>query len=186
MKSIETALQGICLCKYNMKKTVLSLISLAVFVPKIASAHCPLCTAGAGALAVAAAYFGISSMIVGVFVGAFALALGLWLAKLPKKKYIPYQYLVLVIIIFLSTVIPIMPLVQDYAPLYVPFWGEFGKTFAVSLFLAGVPLGALVLSVSPVLSRRLSGLRGGKLIPYQGIAITIVLLILVSLIIQFL
>lgn len=168
-----------------MKKIILPLVSLLALSPKIASAHCPLCTAGAGALAVVAAYLGISSMIVGLFIGAFALALGMWLAKLPKKKYIPYQYPILAIIIFLSTVIPIIPLVKDYAPLYVSFWGEFGKTFAVNLFLAGLPLGVLALLSAPFLSKKISKLRGGKMIPYQGVMITIVLLIIISLVIQF-
>jgi len=168
-----------------MKKYPFLVFGILSLIPKIASAHCPLCIAGAGALAIAATYFGISSMIIGVLIGAFAIALGMWIAKLPKKKYVPYQYPILVIVIFLSTIIPIMPLVKDYAPLYVPFWGEFGKTFAVNLFLAGLPLGVLTLLISPTLSKQISQIRGSKLVPYQGIIITIILLIIISLIIQF-
>lgn len=167
-----------------MKKHLSILLSLFLLIPRISYAHCPLCTVGAGALAVAAAYLGISSMIVGVLIGAFALALGMWLAKMPKKKYFPEQFLVLTTLIFFSTVIPIMPLVKDYAPLYIPFLGEYGKTYAVNLFLAGLPFGMIALLIAPYLSKKLSDIRQGRLFPFQGIIITLLLLVTVSLIIQ--
>lgn len=169
-----------------MKKYLSVSFSLLLLIPQISYAHCPLCTVGAGALAVAAAYLGVSSMVVGVLMGAFALALGIWLAKMPKKKYFPGQFSILTALIFFSTVIPIMPLVKDYAPLYIPFLGEYGKTYAVNLFLAGLPFGAFALLIAPFLSRKVSDLRGGKSVSYQGIAIVIILLIIISLLIQFL
>ena len=75
--------------KNLMKKSLFLAASILTLIPKIALAHCPLCTVGAGALAVLAASLGISSLVVGVMIGAFALALGLWIGKMPKKKYIP-------------------------------------------------------------------------------------------------
>lgn len=158
-----------------------------VLVPNIASAHCPLCTAGAGALAVLAASLGVSSVIVGILIGAFALALGIWIARAVKKQYIPYQMPILAAVIFLSTVIPIMPLVRDYGPLYVSLGGAYGtlfhNTYTINLYLLGVVIGAVIMFVSPYVSRAITRARGEQM-PYQGISLTLFLLIFVSVIVQ--
>ncbi|OHB00966.1 MAG: hypothetical protein A3E94_00885 [Candidatus Zambryskibacteria bacterium RIFCSPHIGHO2_12_FULL_44_12b] len=176
--------------KNLMKKSLFLAASILTLIPKIALAHCPLCTVGAGALAVLAASLGISSLVVGVMIGAFALALGLWIGKMPKKKYIPYQYIILVVVIFLGTIIPIMPLVKDYGPLYVSIIGEYGtllhNTYTVNLFLAGSILGAFIMFVAPFISRFVTKTRSGRTVPYQGISIVLALLIIVSVIIEIL
>lgn len=172
-----------------MKKIIFT--SLSVFLlPKIVSAHCPLCTVGAGALAVLAASLGISSITVGVMIGGFAVALSTWIAKLPKKKYIPFQYQVLALVIFLGTIIPIMPLIREYGPLYVRLFGNYGSifhsTYTINLFLAGSIIGAILMLVGPYLSKQLTKLRDGKIIPYQGITISLSLLVVGSIIIEIL
>lgn len=170
-----------------MKYYTRTVLLLLLLVPKLASAHCPLCVAGAGALAILAEYFGVSTVIVGVLIGAFALALGLWLAQLVKNEYVPFQWHLLVALIFLTTVIPIMPLVQKYGALYIALWGSYGSllnnTYVVNLFLVGVTLGAAIVAIAPYLSRALTRLRGVQL-PYQGTGLTLGLLIVTSLIIQ--
>jgi hypothetical protein len=172
-----------------MKKIFTFILSLFLFTPKAALAHCPLCTAGAGALAVLAASLGVSSIVVGVLIGAFALALSLWLAGLVKKTYIRYQKSILTLLIFLLTVIPIMPLVQDYGPLYVSFFGEYGtwlhNTYTINLYLLGSVIGALIVAVTPYISRLLTKFRGRQ-IPYQGIMITMLLLVVASITAQLL
>jgi len=170
-------------------KKIISLFALLAFIPSAAKAHCPLCTAGAGALAIGAAYLGVSNYIVGVMIGAFALALGFWIPRTIKKKYIPYQDELLTIIIFFSTVIPIMPFVQHYTSFNIYWFGEYGgifnKTYMVSRFLIGSLVGALIMLVSPYVSRELSKLRKNKLFPYQGIIITFIMLLAVSLLFQY-
>lgn len=170
-----------------MKKIFLFLIPV-ILVPKIASAHCPLCTVGAGFLAVAAASLGVSSVIVGIMIGAFALALGTWLGRLPRTQYISGQYYLLSGIIFLSTVIPIMPLIRDFDPLYINFWGSYGSlfhnTYTIDLYLLGVIIGAPLVIIAPYISKFLTRMRKGKFIPYQGILITFLLLIIVSVMVQ--
>ncbi len=166
-----------------MKKYYFLPLALIALVPKVSLAHCPLCTAGAGALAVTAAYFGVSSIVVGILIGAFALALSLWLAGALKKKYIPYQRQILTVLIFLGTVVPIMPLVREYAPLYVSFLGEYGTTYTINLYIFGVVIGALIMFLAPFLSKGLTKVRG-KQIPFQGMGITLVLLVVVSVIVQ--
>lgn len=154
-------------------------------LPNTVLAHCPLCTAGAGILAVLAASLGVSSVVVGILIGAFSLALGLWIAKAVKKQYIPYQEQILTILIFLGTVIPIMPLIQHYAPLYVPFIGEYGTTYTFNLYILGVIIGTLVMYFAPFISKVITTLRR-KQMPFQGVTITLVLLIVTSVIAQLL
>jgi hypothetical protein len=165
-----------------MKKYLFGL-SIIALLPKVASAHCPLCTAGAGALAILAASLGVSSVVVGVLVGAFALALSFWIAKAVKRQYIPYQRYILIIGIFLGTVIPIMPFIEHYAPLYVPFIGEYGTTYTINLYLLGVVIGALIMFVAPSVNIWVTAMRK-KQFPFQGIIITTLLLVIVSVIIQ--
>ena len=169
------------------KLTAPILIGFILITAKSASAHCPLCTAGAGALAVLAASLGVSSVVVGILLGAFALALALWLAPMLKKQYVPYQRQILVALIFLGTILPIMPLIRDYGPLYISLGGEYGtwfhNTYTIDLFLFGSVVGALIMFLAPFVSRGITKLRG-KQIPYQGVALTLVLLTLAASIAQ--
>jgi len=170
----------------TLSLTVPAALSL---VPTVAFAHCPLCTAGAGALAVLAAYLGISSIIVGILIGAFALALGMWLAPKVKKKYLPFQNELLVLVIFLGTVVPIAPLVREYGPLYLALLGEYGtlfhNTYVINLFIFGVVIGSIIVLIAPHLSSVLSRMRGSQM-PYQGMTITLGLLVAVSVLVQIL
>ncbi|OGG62461.1 hypothetical protein A3C21_01545 [Candidatus Kaiserbacteria bacterium RIFCSPHIGHO2_02_FULL_59_21] len=170
-----------------MKKLAFFSAPLVALAPKTALAHCPLCTVGAGALALFAAYLGVSTVVVGVLVGAFALALALWLAPMVKKEYVPYQKPLIATLVFLSTVLPVMPLIREYGPLYVSLGGEYGtifhNTYTVNLFVLGAALGAALVALAPVFSRALTRVRGGQM-PYQGMALTLGLLIAASVIIQ--
>jgi hypothetical protein len=162
------------------------LVLAGILLPSVASAHCPLCTAGAGILVIIAASFGLSTVIIGTFIGAFALALALWLRQWPRKQYIKFQRPIVALVVFLSTVIPISSLAVEYVPLYVPFWGEYGRTFAINLYYLGVPLGMFAIWSSPYLSNLLAKMRGGMKYPYQGIVITFAQLFILSAIIQLL
>lgn len=160
------------------------------FLPSIASAHCPLCTAGAGLAAIIAIKFGISAMSVGVFIGAFAVAIGLWIARGVKKQFVPRQATVLAIISFLLTVLPLRAILSQYRSVYISMSGDYGswlnRTYLIDIFLAGSILGAILLAVAPALSRWVSARRGGKRWPYQGMSIIAVLLILTAILIELL
>lgn len=167
-----------------MKKLTPGLLLALVSLPKAVSAHCPLCTIGAGAAAVGAAYLGVSGFIIGLFVGASSLALGLWTSKLIKKKYIPFQNGIIALITFLSITIPVLPLIQSYSSIYISWAGEYGtllnRTYLINLFLLGSIFGAAILSLTPRLSRKLTQLRSGKFIPFQGIILTFLILAVVA------
>ena len=171
-----------------MKKILLLFVAIfALVIPRTALAHCPLCVAGAGALAVLATSLGVSSVVVGILTGAFALALGLWLAPLIKKQYISYQKQILTLLIFVSTIVPVMPFIKDYGPLYISFGGEYGtpwhNTYTVDLFLFGSILGAILMLIAPSVSRLVARLRKHQM-PYQGIILTLCLLVIASVIAQ--
>ncbi len=171
-----------------MKKELLTLLGLFALAPKFVSAHCPLCTAGAGVLAVFAASIGVKTPVVGVFIGAFALALGLWMARLIKKKYMKYQDTLVAVGVYLLTIVPIMPFIIEYRPLYISFFGEYGtlfhNTYLINLYVFGSVLGGILLFLAPYLSRFIARLRNGQILPYQGLGITFILLIVVGVILQ--
>ena len=104
-------------------KKYFSPFALFALIPNVTYAHCPLCTVGAGALAVLAASIGVSSVVVGVLIGAFSLALGFWLSGMVKREYIAFQKHILTTLIFLGTVVPIAPFIREYGPLYISFIG---------------------------------------------------------------
>jgi len=129
---------------------------------------------------VLAAYLGISAAPVGVFVGAFGLAIGLWTAKLIKKRLVRGQNNIIGAASFASVVLPVMPLMEEYSSLYVPWMGDYGRTFLIDKFLVGAVVGAAVLYAAPFLSKWLGRVRGNKMFPFQGMLITLVTLLLTS------
>ncbi|NIO42896.1 MAG: hypothetical protein GTO41_23715 [Burkholderiales bacterium] len=150
--------------------------ALGLTVPTPAVAHCPLCTVAAGAAAFGAAKLGMGPISIGIFLGAFAVALGLWFARFLKKRYLPKQRALLAILSFATTILPLRVALAEYTYVYLPFWGEYGRTVLINLFLVGATIGGVLMLLSPELSRRLSRARGGKMYPFQGMAITLLLL----------
>ncbi|NOZ81349.1 MAG: hypothetical protein GXP63_06790 [DPANN group archaeon] len=155
-------------------------------------AHCPLCTLGAAAAAGGAAYFGVKSAVIGVFIGAFAVSTGWWVSRLIKKQYIPYQLPALILFSFIATILPMLPMFSgphDVYGWYVSLAGSYGsflnRTYIINLFLVGSLLGGSVVSVTPWLSKKITEARQGKMIPYQGILLTFGLLLLAGLVLQF-
>ncbi|OGI19323.1 MAG: hypothetical protein A3J06_01205 [Candidatus Moranbacteria bacterium RIFCSPLOWO2_02_FULL_48_19] len=161
---------------------VLALLLIAVF-PKIVLAHCPLCVAATGGLALLAASLGLSSAVVGIVSGSFALAMGLWFARLIQRKRLPMQDWIIALFVYLTTVLPLMPLAIEYKPLFVPFVGEYGTTYPINLFLLGALLGAGIILLAPPLSRLLTRITERHILFQQMITIGI-LLVLVSTVIE--
>lgn len=162
---------------------------MSVLLPVKALAHCPLCTGGAGAAAALAAFFGVKYGAIAVFMGGFATALSLWLAHKVKKEYFTHQTTVLFALIYIGTLLPLYPFLKgDYISKYVSFGGEYGgwlnKTYLLDLFFIGAILGSLIVYFSPRLSRYITDKRGGKMIKFQGLGLTFVLLLLAGIILQ--
>ena len=168
-----------------MNKKFLILPLLTIFLSKIISAHCPLCTVGAGAAAAGAVWLGVSKVVVALFIGGFAMSMGMWFSKIPKKKYIPFQKTVIILAIFLTTVLPLLPLFTAIGPLYLSFIGLYGSTYAINYSLASSLFGGLIVFISPAISKKITKLRSGKMIPFQGVILTLSLLIVLGILIQF-
>ncbi|MBU2503812.1 MAG: hypothetical protein KJ879_02045 [Nanoarchaeota archaeon] len=167
-----------------MVKKFFILPVISFFFLKLVSAHCPLCTIGAGAAAAGAVWLGVSKVVVALFIGAFAMSMGLWFSNIIKKQYIQFQKTLIVIVVFLTTVWPLMPLFSAIGPLYLSFMGEYGITYAVNYSIASSLFGGLVVLSSPLISKKLTKLREGKMLPFQGIIITLSTLIIAGSIIQ--
>lgn len=159
----------------------------SMLFPVVALAHCPLCTAGAGLVAIGAYWLGVSGMTIGVLLGAFALALGLWIGRLIKKKYIPQQDNVIGVFSWLTTLLPLQTLLADYTSIYLNWGGEYGsllnRTYPINLFLVGGVVGGILIYLAPLISRFITR-RRGKTMPYQGVITTLVLLVVISLVTQ--
>lgn len=151
--------------------------------PKIALAHCPLCVVATGGLALLAASLGLSSAVVGIVSGSFALAMGLWFARLIKRKRIPFQDGLVALFVYLTTVLPLMPLAMEYKPLFIPFVGEYGTTYSINLFLLGSIIGGIIVLIAPALSHMMSRITG-KHINFQQLITIGVLLVLTSTVIE--
>lgn len=161
---------------------------VGLLVPALASAHCPLCTAGAGVLAVVAASYGVSSTSIGVFIGAAGLALGLWMARYVKKQYVWGQHSLFGIASFFLTTLPLLPLFQDYTSWYPALAGEYGsflnRTYLINRFMLGAVIGAILLAVAPSLSALLTKAHRRR-VPYQGMIIAAILLLGTAALIEF-
>ncbi len=168
-----------------MKKLLMYLILPLFFISK-ASSHCPLCTAGAGAAAGIATYLGIDFAVIGVLLGGFSWALGSWTAKWFRKKFrekIRHQEIIITILIYLSIILPGYFWMPEATPF--TFWmiGEYGTTISLNNFLIGAVLGGLIVYTTPALSKKISGIRDDTL-PYQGMILTLGLLVIAALIFQ--
>ncbi len=160
---------------------------LGVGIAKAALSHCPLCTIGAGAAAVGASWLGIGDGPIGIFIGAFAIALGLWIARIVKKQYIPGQKYVITALSFVTTVFPLLPMMKQYSSYYLYIMGDYGsllnRTYSWNMFLLGAVIGGVIVIIAPLASKKITDLRG-KMSPYQGLIINFAMLLLVSLVIE--
>jgi hypothetical protein len=171
----------------NLKKILIFFFPF-FFLMETVKAHCPLCTIGAAAAAGGAVWLGVDILVVALFIGAFAVSTGWWFSRIIKKKFIPFQNWIIIISSFLLTIIPIRKMLSDLRPWYIHLSGEYGsllnRTYVIDLFVVGAIIGGLVVCIAPPLSKKLTRMRNGKLIPFQGVIITIGLLLLLGVILQ--
>ena len=89
--------------------------------------------------------------------------------------------------IFVGTIVPIMPFIKDYGPLYISLGGEYGtpwhNTYTIDLFLFGSVAGVILMLGAPLVSKLLTKWRNHQM-PYQGVVITLLLLVIASTIAQ--
>ena len=170
------------------KQILIASVFLALLIDKV-QAHCPLCTMGAAAAAGGAAWLGVSKTVIGLFVGAFAVSTGWWVSRIIKKRYIPFQRAALILFSFITTIWPMMSLMDGFYPLYISLIGSYGsllnRTYLINLFLVGSLVGGIIVSSTPWMSSKITELRKGKMMPFQGILLTLMLLVVAGVAIQF-
>ena len=164
-------------------------ISGVALLPLPALAHCPLCTAGAGLVAIGAYWLGVEAITIGVALGALATAMGLWFGRIIKRKFVPHQSKIIAVFSWALTIYPLRMLFADYTSWYINWQGGYGtllnRTYAVNLFLVGAIIGTIVIISAPAISRTLTKFRGGRQFAFQGVILTFALIVLTSLILQY-
>lgn len=173
-----------------MKKLFAGALAGVLALP-VTLAHCPLCTMGAAAAAIGASYLGVKGAVIGVFIGAFAASMGWWFGDLIErrwKRFIPGQKWLLVALSYLTTVIPLLPMLGTSQGFMLNIAGDYGtllnRTYMYDPFLIGSFFGLVAVCIAPWLSTKLTAAREGKMLPFQGIAITFVLLLVAGVVFQ--
>ncbi len=170
---------------HRIKYFLLTFFGLLLY-PTSAHAHCPLCTLGAGLIAGTAAYMGVDVLVVGVVIGGFSWLLGRWFAKTLSGrigKFVAAQDLLLSAIIYLTIVIPIRMGIEKYISFYLSLAGDYGtllnRTYVINSFLLGSVIGLLAVVFALPVSNLISKIRGESL-RFQGMAMTLLILILTA------
>lgn len=144
------------------------LISLGL-IQNAAYAHCPLCTAAVGAGVAVTRFYGVDDAIVGLFIGGFAISSALWFNRLLKKKYIPYQ----------EIVISLLSVGLTIAGFYIGGLTSniYQTIFGVDRLLFGVLAGGLITYIGLYLNHAVKKLNSDKILfPFQSIAFILILL----------
>lgn len=158
--------------KTKIFSLIFSLLTFYYFLPGKVFAHCPLCTAGAGAGLFLSRWLGIDDSITGVWMAAFLAASSLWAANSLKKKYIPGQNTLIYLAVFVSTIWSFytFKLVSEHA----------GLIMGVPKLIFGMVSGGIVFYVVDILNLALKKTRGKSLFPYQSIVFSLGSMLLLS------
>lgn len=173
------------------QKSFFSLLFLFfIMLSEKALAHCPLCTIGAAAVAGGAMWLGVSTVVVGIFIGAFAVSTGYWVSRIIKKQYFRFQKSAIIFFSFVSTIIPMMSVIKDQFSVPVWWFGSYGTLFnriyLLNSFFVGSLVGGGIAMLTPWLSVRITAWRKGTMMPFQGVILTLSLLVVVGVIVQLL
>lgn len=142
-------------------------------LPREVLAHCPLCTAGAGAGLVLSRWLGIDDSITGIWLAAFLGALSLWFSNSVKKRYVPMQKILIYFLVFASTIWSFYAfnLVSEHA----------GLIMGIPKLIFGMVAGGLVFYLVDALNCAIKKKRGKVLFPYQPIAFSLGSMLIISL-----
>lgn len=149
----------------------LTLLLRLILAPAVL-AHCPLCTAGAGAGLVLSRWLGIDDSITGIWMAAFLGASGLWFANSLKKKYLPYQSHVIYWLVIGSTIWSFyaFELVNEHA----------GLIMGIPKLIFGLATGAIVFYLVDLLNSFIRKKKGRVLFSYQPIVFSLTAMLVLS------
>ena len=135
-------------------------------------AHCPVCVAGTGAGLVLSRWLGIDDSISGVWIAAFLGAMSLWFANTLKKKYLPFQDLVIYLGVFGATLWSFYAfnLIDDHA----------GLIMGVPKLTFGIVTGGIVFYLMEAGNALIKKKRGKVLFAYQPIVFSLAAILVLS------
>jgi len=131
-----------------MNRKLLILPATSLLAAPVVLAHCPLCTIGAGAAAGIAAYYGVKHAVI-VFLGAFAASMGWWVAGLLKKQYVKGQKWLLVALSYVTTILPLLPLLGKKEAFMISLFGGYGTLLNRTYMYDAMPSCGAASSASP-------------------------------------
>jgi hypothetical protein len=162
---------------------ILRLLILFLVYPSITFAHCPLCVGGVLVLTFLGYEIGVKRIVLGFLIGALAVAFGEWLNRLIKRKLFKGQDFLIIALTFMLTYLPVENYIFNYYSLYFPNLGINTPILIDKSLLSGI-FGGFLAYIAPFISRWISQKRG-KAILFQRIIVTLILLIIFGLILQF-
>ena len=163
-----------------MERTFLLILLL---VPFITFAHCPLCVGGVLILTFLGYEIGVKRIVLGFLTGALTVAFGEWLNRLIKRKFFKGQEFLIIALTFILTYLPVKNYIFNYYSLYLPNLG-INTPFLIDKSLLSGIFGGFLVYIAPFISKFISQKRG-KTILFQRIIVTLILLIIFGLILQF-
>jgi hypothetical protein len=167
----------------EMKKLII-ILSLTILFPLISFAHCPLCVGGVLVITFLGFELGMKKVVLGLLIGAFSFAFAEWINRLIKKKFFKGQEILIIALTYLPSYLAVKKYIFDYYSIYLIKYGINKLILIDKSLIAGIFGGILVL-IAPVLSKWITQ-KTSKHIPFQRIIVTLILLIIFSLIFQFL
>ncbi len=143
--------------------------------PKPVLAHCPICSAATGALVASARVAGVDDVVVGTFIGAFAISTAFWISNFITRRFkrkIPFQPYALSVISMVSTI------ASFYVAGLLGTMPSFLYVFGMERLLFGILLGSALSIITFELHNLMRRYNGNKNhFPFQGMILPIAALI---------
>ncbi len=142
----------------------------------VASAHCPLCVAGAAAGITLTRWIGVDDSITGIWIGAFLGASSFWLLRIlgQKNKIFFNRFIGFIVYVFIFVV----TLWSFYKFNLV---GKMGDVFGFDKLTFGMVVGALVFYLVDILNGFIKKKNGKSLFPYQSMVFSLSSIVFTSL-----
>jgi hypothetical protein len=164
---------------------MIKFLIIAIFIfPLLAFAYCPVCVIGSSVLVIAGYELGVKKIVMGLLIGGLAIVVGDWLNNLIKKKFFKGQNLLVIVLTFIISYLPVKNWIADYTYLTLNI-SNYQKFLLIDKSLLTGILGGILVFIAPYISKWITKKRG-KPILLQRVIITLVLLIIFGLILQFL
>jgi len=167
-----------------MKEQIAVLFLTVLFLPLVSFAHCPLCVGGVLVLTFLGFELGVKKIVLGFLIGALSFAFAEWINRLIKKKFFKGQEILIIALTYLPFYLAVKNYIFDYYSIYLIKFG-INKLILIDKSLITGIFGGILVLIAPILSKWITQ-KTNRHILFQRIIVTLILLIIFSLIFQFL